>query len=158
MQAKLSIALRLFLGLIFCYAAYTKLRQPWLVFAMSIDAYRVLPAWAVFDVARTLPWFELAVGILLLSGKLLKYAAVSSSLLLAVFYALMIRAYIAGGGIDCGCFGVGETVSAVTLTRDGLLLACALGLSFLAFRTSGSKPSHQGILRPVAAPGLPPAH
>ncbi len=154
---KLSLALRILLGAIFCYAAYTKLRQPWLVFAMSIDAYRVLPPSAVFTVARILPWFELVVGLLLLSGKFLKYAALATTLLLLGFYVLMIRAYVAGGGIDCGCFGVGETVSAVTLTRDGVLLACALALSFLAFRQSESRPERRDILPPVAAPELPPA-
>ncbi len=156
MSSKLSVALRFFLGVVFCYAAYTKLRQPWLMFAMSIDAYRVLPASAVFAVARTLPWFELVIGLVLLSGKFLKYAALSSALLLAAFYTFMIRAYVAGGGIDCGCFGVGETVSAVTLTRDGVLLACALLLSFLAFRQTENKPSRLDTLRPIAAPGLPP--
>ena len=157
MKSKLALALRVVLGLIFCYAAYTKLRQPWLVFAMSIDAYRVLPPSAVFAVARALPWFELVVGLLLLSGKFVKYAAIGSTVLLFAFYTLMIRAYIAGGGIDCGCFGVGETVSAVTLTRDGVLLACALALSFLAFRRAESTPSRRDALPQVAAPEFPPA-
>lgn len=131
MAARLSLVLRIALGLLFCYAAYTKLRQPWLVFAMSIDAYRILPPWAVFSVARTLPWLELIVGVLLISGRFLRYAALVASLLLLIFYVAMIRAYAAGGGIDCGCFGVGEAVSAATLLRDGLLLACSLTLSWL---------------------------
>ena len=43
------IALRVALAVVFLYAAYTKLRQPWLLFAMSIDAYQMLPEWAALD-------------------------------------------------------------------------------------------------------------
>ena len=82
--------------------------------------------------ARTLPWTELAIGLLLIAGQFLKYAAPAASVLLVVFYAAMIRAYAAGGGIDCGCFGVGEAVSSATLARDGVLLTCSLVLSWLS--------------------------
>ena len=40
------LVLRLLLAAVFLYAAYTKLRQPWLLFAMSIDSYHMLPEWA----------------------------------------------------------------------------------------------------------------
>jgi uncharacterized membrane protein YphA (DoxX/SURF4 family) len=146
MRAKLALALRIALGLVFCYAAYTKLRQPWLVFAMSIDAYRVLPPWAVFTVARTLPWMELVIGLLLISGFLLRYAAPAATILLTVFYAAMIHAYAAGVGIDCGCFGVGEAVSATTLLRDGMLLGCSLALSIPALRRNGTATARRDVL------------
>ena len=67
------LVLRLVLGAIFLYAAWTKLRQSYLIFAMSIDAYQLLPEWGVLAVARTLPWFELVVGILLLVGYKLRW-------------------------------------------------------------------------------------
>ncbi len=124
----ITLALRLVLGAIFLYAAWTKLRQPWLVFALSIDAYRLLPEWAVFTVARALPWLELVLGVLLISGLKIRYTALATATLLAGFYASMIYAYSAGSGIDCGCFGVGEAVSARTLVRDGALLAAAVAL------------------------------
>lgn len=131
---RLTLALRLVLGAIFVYASWTKLRQPWLVFALSIDAYRILPAWAVFTVARMLPWTELVLGLLLLSGFLRRFAAAASAVLLAGFYAAMIYAYRSGAGIDCGCFGVGEAVSPRTLLRDGLLLAAAIALTVATVR------------------------
>lgn len=131
MTRKLAIALRVCLGLVFLYAAYTKLRQPWLLFAMSIDAYQILPSWAALAVARVLPWAELMLGLLLVSGKFLRYAAPAVSVLLVGFYAAMLRAYYEGAGIDCGCFGVGEAVSLLTLARDGVLLAASLILTFL---------------------------
>ena len=131
---RLILALRLALGAIFVYAAWTKIRQPWLVFALSIDAYRLLPDWAVFTVARMLPWVELVLGLLLLSGFLRRIAAPAVALLLAGFYVAMIYAYASGAGIDCGCFGVGEAVSPRTLVRDGLMLAGAIVLTVCVFR------------------------
>jgi len=148
-RAKLSIALRILLGLIFCYAAYVKLREPWLYFAASISSYRLLPDWAVFALARTLPWAELAVGIVLLSGFVLKVAAPVASLLLIAFYAAMLRAYAAGAGIDCACFGPGDTIGPLTLVRDGVLLCCSLGLTVLVFRNR--RQVERPFVRPPAA-------
>ena len=130
----LLLVLRIFLGGVFIYAAYTKLRDPWMLFAISIDSYGVLPEWAVFTVARTLPWFELLLGLLLLTGYRLRYAAAAGAALLLAFFALMVRAYLAGQKIDCGCFGPGEALGPRTLLRDGLLLATSLTLSVGALK------------------------
>src|ERR1700682_2628482 len=118
MARKLILILRVLLGLVLLYAAYTKLRQPWLVFALSIDAYQVLPSCAVLAIARTLPWLELVLGAWLIWGHYLRYAAPALSVLLIAFYVMMLRAY--GSGIDCGCFGVGEAIGPRTLARDGV--------------------------------------
>jgi uncharacterized membrane protein YphA (DoxX/SURF4 family) len=123
---------RIVLAAVFIYAAYTKLRQPWLVFAMSVDAYQLLPEHGVLFVARTLPWTELAIGILLLIGYKLRYVALAATLILAVFFGVMLRSYIKGLGIDCACFGVGEALSAKTLLRDGALLALSAFLTVTA--------------------------
>ncbi|HEV2687676.1 MAG TPA: MauE/DoxX family redox-associated membrane protein [Bryobacteraceae bacterium] len=122
------LILRLVLGAVFLYAAYTKLRQPWLLFAMSIDAYQLLPEWAVLTLGRTIPWLELVLGVLLAAGIGLRYTAAAASVLLGTFFAVMLHAYIKGMGIDCGCFGLGEKISPFTLMRDGALLALSLAL------------------------------
>src|SRR5713226_9060971 len=126
---------RLCLGAIFLYAAYTKLRHPWILFAMSVNSYQVLPEWGVTLVARTLPWLELAVGALLLTGYQLRWVAAAAAALLAFFFSLMLRSYFQGQGIDCGCFGFGEKLGVRTLVRDGGLVVLALALTGLAFRT-----------------------
>jgi len=128
------LALRVALGAVFVYAAWTKLRQPWELFAMSIDAYKVLPYWAVVVVARTLPWAELAIGLVLMAGRWLRVSAGAASLLLLVFFVLMVRTYVKGMQIDCGCFGLGDTISPRTLARDGSLLAGYLFLTWTGFR------------------------
>jgi hypothetical protein len=119
---------------VFIYAAYTKLRQSWLLFALSIDSYQLLPEWAVFAVARTLPWLELALGVLLIGGVWLRYLSIAAAGILGLFFTVMVVSYSRGAGIDCGCFGVGEPLSLKTLARDGVLLAAALGLVALAWK------------------------
>ena len=127
------LALRVALGAVFVYAAWAKLRQPWELFAMSIDAYKVLPYWAVLVVARALPWAEMLIGLALMAGRWLRLSAAAASLLLLVFFALMVRAYAKGMQIDCGCFGGGDTISVRTLVRDGTLLAGSLLLTWMSF-------------------------
>lgn len=132
--SKISNILRVILGGIFAYAAWLKLRDPWAVFAISIDSYQVLPFWAVEIVARGLPWFELLLGILLVAGLWRGISAPAASLLLTVFFLLMIRAMVKGMQIDCGCFGPGERLSWLTLLRDGALLASSLFVTATSIR------------------------
>lgn len=132
MRRAIRACLRVLLGAVFVYAAYTKLRQPWLLFALSIDSYQLLPEWGVLAVARTLPWFELALGLLLIAGVWLRYVSAAAALVLAGFFAVMAVSYANGAGIDCGCFGVGEALSAKTLARDGALLLAGVVLAVLA--------------------------
>jgi uncharacterized membrane protein YphA (DoxX/SURF4 family) len=128
---------RVLLGVVFVYAAYTKLRASYLLFAMSIDAYKLLPEAATVVVAHVLPWAELALGIALIAGIWLRVTLASATALLAVFFTAMVHAYqpdLKGGQqISCGCFGLGEPISGRTLLRDGALLALSLGLTVAAF-------------------------
>jgi len=136
----LRVLLRLALGAVFVYAAYTKLRQSWLLFALSIDSYQLLPEWGVLTLARTLPWLELAVGLLLLTGVWLRYVSIAATLLLALFFSVMLLSYVHGTGIDCGCFGVGEALSVKTLLRDGGLLAAGVALAVTSRKNHRAAP------------------
>jgi len=130
----LALVLRIVLGGIFVYAAWIKLRDPWTLFAMSVDNYHLLPQWAVVAVARTLPWLELLLGIVLISGLFRRVSTVAASALLLVFFGLMVRAYVRGETIDCGCFGPGEAIGPLTLLRDGSLLAGGVFTAVMAWR------------------------
>jgi putative oxidoreductase len=133
MVRRLQLLLRLALGAVFVYAAYTKLRQSWLLFALSIDSYQLLPEWGVLALARALPWLELALGFLLIGGVWLRYASIAATLLLALFFGVMVWSYARGAGIDCGCFGVGEALSWKTLARDATLLVAGAALVALSW-------------------------
>ena len=127
---------RVLLGGIFIYAAYTKLRASFLLFAMAIDAYKVLPESMSVAVAHLLPWFELALGLALIVGIWQRITTTTATLLLAVFFTAMVHAYqpdSSEGQISCGCFGLGEPISGRTLLRDGTLLALSLALAIAAF-------------------------
>jgi uncharacterized membrane protein YphA (DoxX/SURF4 family) len=132
---------RVALGLVFLVAAYTKLHfnGGWhfsdyhFFFAMTINSYDLLPIWAVELMGRTLPWFEAALGVLLISGVALRWVGIVASLLLLAFIGGMTRAYILGLQIVCGCFGNNEKLGPLTLIRDGSLLLLALAVTIGAF-------------------------
>lgn len=150
---------RVTLGLILVYAAYTKLRPavpgPFSLdslrlslslFATQVDSYQLLPGWAVTFVARTLPFFELAIGLLLVSGGLLRSVSSVTSALLLGFFSVMLRSYALGLEINCGCFGPGETLGVKTLIRDGSFLALSLAVTFGAFWIRRSHPGVRGVI------------
>jgi uncharacterized membrane protein YphA (DoxX/SURF4 family) len=137
---------RLVLAGIFLFAAYAKLKpqaaMPWSaasvrtslsMFAMQVDSYQLLPPQLVSPAAHFLPLFELFLGLWLLSGIWLRYSSLITTLLLGVFFAMMVRTYRMGLEINCGCFGPGERLGPKTLLRDGSLLAFALAVTIGAF-------------------------
>jgi uncharacterized membrane protein YphA (DoxX/SURF4 family) len=144
---------RLSLAAVFLLAAYAKLRPqdaiPWspaslkitaaslrisaTFFAMQLDSFQLLPAWAVSPFAHMLPWVEFGVGVLLLVGFGLRYVSLASSLLIALFFAVVVRTYALHIAINCGCFGPNEKLGPWTLVRDGSLLALGIGVTIGAF-------------------------
>jgi uncharacterized membrane protein YphA (DoxX/SURF4 family) len=124
----LLLAGRLILGVVFIYSAYAKLSQPWMLFAFSINSYQILPDSVVPFVAHALPWFELALGLVLLLGWKLRWSAAVAAGLLAVLLGAMLNAYHKNLNIDCGCFGYGEKLGPLTIARDAALFALAAAL------------------------------
>lgn len=151
---------RVALGAIFLIAAYGKLKpqyaMPWSthsirtslsLFAMQVDSYEMLPPNAVNFVAHVLPFFEVFLGLWLLSGIALRVSSVVATVAFCGFMVAIFSAYHRGLGINCGC-GIGpvEQVGPGALIRDGLKflpisLAVVIG-SFWIHRKS----------RPASAP------
>lgn len=118
----------------------------------AVRAYELLPETIVPVVGTALPLVEVAVGLTLVLGLLVRASAVVSALLFAAFVVGIASVWARGIEIDCGCFGGGgarEGASAqypVELARDvALLLASAwlvwrptsrLALDSLVFRSS----------------------
>jgi uncharacterized membrane protein YphA (DoxX/SURF4 family) len=124
---------RLGLGGVFVVAGYIKLRNPFL-FEMAVDAYRILPPRGVIIVARSLPWLEVALGLLLILGWKLRYLSSFAALLTGGFVGVMAYTYSRGVEANCGCFGFGEKISPLTLARDSLFLVLALYLAVYSWR------------------------
>jgi uncharacterized membrane protein YphA (DoxX/SURF4 family) len=134
------IAARLALAAVFLWAAYTKLRDPWMIFAMEIDAMKIVPGSMVEFLARTMPWFELVLGVLLVVGIQTRYVASVATALLMVFFATLLVLYLRGFQGDCGCFGPGEQLGPKTLARDGVLILLSIWVTWEAFRRSKRAP------------------
>ena len=127
---------RLALGALFVYAGFSKLYPPdhQFLFEMAVSAYQLLPVWGVIVVARALPWFEIALGLVLILGWKLRYSSVLTALIVGGFITAMAITYARGIEADCGCFGFGEPISPFTLARDSLLLVMAVYLAAYAWR------------------------
>ncbi|HTB15266.1 MAG TPA: MauE/DoxX family redox-associated membrane protein [Bryobacteraceae bacterium] len=135
MRGVLLICARLALAAVFLWAAYTKLRDPWMVFAMEIDAMHVVPGGMVDTVARVLPWVELVVGVLLVIGLKMRYVGAVATAVLGCFFGMLVFLYLKGFQGDCGCFGPGEQLGPKTLARDGLLVALSGWVTWAYWRS-----------------------
>lgn len=130
-----TFTLRLVLGIVFLYAGYVKLRQPWYVFAGMIDNYGVVSPSISEVIARVLPPLEVVLGVALLAGLYRKTSSAAAIVLLIPFFALMVWAYAKGMKIDCGCFGPGQILGPRTILRDGVLVAASIWFACLSWRS-----------------------
>jgi uncharacterized membrane protein YphA (DoxX/SURF4 family) len=131
MRKALLLAGRILLAAIFIYAGVAKLREPWVTFAVSINSFHLAPDSWLEPLAKWLPWAELALGLGILSGFLLRWSALIASLVLAFFFAVLIRAYVLGMQVDCGCFGSGEApLGPLRLAEEAVMLALAIAVTW----------------------------
>jgi uncharacterized membrane protein YphA (DoxX/SURF4 family) len=115
---------RLALGGLFLWAAATKVPDM-AAFAESVANYRLLPAALVPAVSAAVIGVEIAVGALLVSGRLARGAALVAASLLAVFTVGLAQALLRGIDLRCGCFGGTESATWWTVLRDLAMLAGA---------------------------------
>lgn len=94
--------------------------------------YELFPNEYVPIIARYFPWFEMALGFLLLVGLRYKirYLAGIATALLLFFIAILAITYFRGIDADCGCFSFDEPISPKTIARDSLILIPAVYLLF----------------------------
>ncbi|MGJ3509789.1 MauE/DoxX family redox-associated membrane protein [Enemella sp. A6] len=123
-QPWLSLLMRLGLVAVWLVSGLLKVGTPQQS-VMAVEAYELpLPPALVNVIGWGLPWFEIALGLLLLAGLLTRPAAIASAVVLVLFMAGIISAWARGLSIDCGCFGGGgqvapdQTSYAWTLLRD----------------------------------------
>jgi uncharacterized membrane protein YphA (DoxX/SURF4 family) len=103
---------------------------------MAVRAYELLPISLANFLGVVLPFFELAVGILLVIGAGVRISAALSALLMFAFMIGISQAWARGLSIDCGCFGGGGQVAPgeadylTPLLRDTGLAILAIYLTF----------------------------
>ena len=141
---------RLVLGGIFLYAGYSKVFLPnnnlWplfvlkfsismniLNFAIQVEAFKLLPPWGVQFVAHTLPFAEILLGLLVLTGWRLRIWASFLTLIMLGFFVVVLRAYLLHMDINCGCFATPEHIGPRKILEDAVLSALALLTTYFAF-------------------------
>src|ERR1700675_3166694 len=102
---------RLVLGGIFIYAGYSKAFLPnqtlWPLFflkfsistnlanfALQVQAFKMLPSWGVQFVAHVLPFAEIALGLLVLTGWKLRIWGLLLTAIMLGFFVVVLRAYL----------------------------------------------------------------
>lgn len=145
---------RLVLGPVFAYAGVSKLIYPnthlwpWFVlkfsvvmnltsFATQVESYKLLSPETSSFVAHTLPFAEIALGLLMLIGWQLRLWATLVTAVMLGFLFAVTRAYLLHMDINCGCFGTPEKLTGWTLVRDGalaLLAVCTTAFAFIEAR------------------------
>ena len=119
---------RFVLGVIFIYAASRKINAPQEL-ADSIASYHLVPYPIISLTALGLPLFELACGLLLLTGYSCATGLLSIITMLFLFLAGLLSAAVRGLPVDCGCFGAHSWLDAnpwISLARDSVLLLWAV--------------------------------
>ncbi len=127
--AWVAVPARWYLGLLFLAACLHKIVAP-ASFALDVATYDILPLALVNLVAITLPWVELAAGVMLLLGLRVRTAALLVAGMMAVFLVALVVALWRGLDMSCGCFAaegaVEDPISWLTVVRDLAWLGLAL--------------------------------
>lgn len=100
-KLKLSLIDRLMLGGIFIFSGLNKIINPE-SFGRTLHVFNFLSNSFIGFIASIYPWLLLVLGILLISGYLVKYVAPSTSILLLIFIIMDILGASEGGCQACG--------------------------------------------------------
>lgn len=129
------IGARVVLGAVFVYASFDKILHP-AVFAEGVYYYQILPDSLINLTAVILPWLELLLGIMLITGFWIPGASALSTLLLTIFMGAIVFNLARGLDISCGCFSTSASegsMSVLTILRDTVFLLLAVYLLFATF-------------------------
>ena len=118
----LALPARWYLGFVFLLACQHKIAHPG-AFAVDVATYGILPLSLVNLTAITLPWVELAAGIMLIVGLRARAAALMVFGMMVMFTTALAIALAQGLDMSCGCFASqgaqGEDpISSMTVLRD----------------------------------------
>jgi putative oxidoreductase len=133
-HAWLALPARLYLGCILICACLHKIAHPG-SFALDIATYDILPLSLVNLMAVTLPWIELATGIMLIVGFRVRGASLVITGMMIMFIAALALALARGLNMSCGCFAsqsVAEEdpISYLTILRDSTWLLLSVYIGF----------------------------
>lgn len=134
---------RLLLGAVLLVAGGLKAFVP-AEAASAVAAYKILPTSLAHIVGYALPWLEIAIALLLITGISMRLASIVAGSIMVLFIAAIISVWARGLLIDCGCFGGGGAIDpslaaqvhktyALEIARDIGLACTALYLYFFPY-------------------------
>jgi len=142
-QPYVTLLARLLLGGVLLVAGGLKVTKP-TDSASAVAAYKLLPTNVAHLFGYALPWFEVAIALLLILGFMVRPAAIAGGLIMVVFIGAIASAWARGLIIDCGCFGGGGELDPamadqvhrtyfIEIMRDLGLALCGLYLYFFPY-------------------------
>jgi uncharacterized membrane protein YphA (DoxX/SURF4 family) len=78
--------------------------------AMAVRAYELLPVSLANFLGYALPWVEIGVGLLLITGAAVRISGLIGAITMLAFIIAISQAWARGLSIDCGCFGGGGAI------------------------------------------------
>lgn len=117
-------------------AAVQKIQSP-KAFALSIDAFGMVPSALIIPLAFLFIWQEIIAGVALALGIWTRASALLAGLLLLVFLGALAWAVFHGMSISCGCFGAWSQgpIGWSSVLRNVALIAAA---GWLVYRGGGT--------------------
>ena len=105
---------------------------------LAVRAYRLLPYDLTTIVGTVLPFAEVLLGLMLITGTFTRISAILGGLLMVAFIIGISSAWARGLTLDCGCFGGGGEITGEAafaaypweIARDVGLAACGAWLAF----------------------------
>ena len=140
----LLLTIRIIIGTVFLLSGLSKIAAM-REFSRAVAAYEILPHAITVPAAYLLPWFELALGIVILFGwHIGTFSAISAALLTLFTLAVLVNITRGQRDLACGCFGalVQERMGWKILIRNVWLTGAAL---VLALRSAGLTPTQSVI-------------
>ena len=142
-QPVVTLLARLILGGVLLAAGGLKVFKP-TDSANAVAAYKLMPTEIAHLIGYALLWLEVAIGLLLIVGFMVRPAAVFSGLIMVVFIGAIASVWARGMLIDCGCFGGGGEIDPslasevrmnyfIEIMRDLGLALAALYLYFFPY-------------------------
>ncbi|MFA7421644.1 MAG: MauE/DoxX family redox-associated membrane protein [Melioribacteraceae bacterium] len=136
-KIKIAWSLRIFLALVFCFSAYSKLVAPGLIEIILVEQGFSATREAVAIHVRLLIGLELALGLLFLQPNFLKRIVVQASLLFLVGFTayLTYTGFVLGDKDNCGCFGEMLKLSPVESIVKNIILMIPVVVLFVLHKT-----------------------
>ncbi len=130
----MKIPVMLNLGMLFIVAGVTKLFYQSNSFTTA-PFLETIPGALSFYAA--LPYIEIVIGLLLVSGLMVKFAAASAAVLIAVFMGSSLYLVSTGHGFDlCGCFGMAGRLNYIGALGVDVVMALAVTIILVCQRGS----------------------